>query len=126
MVRSSHQTELEKLTQKNAELENNLIAERMKLKLKGRELDESKNDAELYRNSTVQLAKQKFNLEREKAELEEKLRKMGEEKSELEVGMGKERDELKAELKKLGEKNGDLERKYLLLKVSTGVHVVST
>ena len=116
-MRSSLQTELEKVTREKAELEiekakmeNNLIARGMKLKVKEEELDQSKKEAEMYKNSTVQLAKEKFRLEEELIESRKG-------QSELEVGIGKKTDELKAELKKLEEKNGDLERKYLLLKV---------
>ena len=87
-MRSSLQTELEKVTREKAELENNLIARGMKLKVKEEELDQSKKEAEMYKNSTIQLAKQKL-------KLEEELRKMREEKSELEVRMGNETDELK-------------------------------
>ena len=137
-MRSSHRTELEKVTREKAqlerekaemerekaemerekaemerekaELENNLIARGMKLKVKEEELDQSKKEAEMYKNSTVKLAKKKF-------KLEEELIESRKEKSELEAGMGKETDKLKAELKTLGEKNRDLEKKYLLLKV---------
>ena len=116
-MRSSLQTELEKVTREKAEmeiekadLENNLIARGMKLKVKEEELDQSKKEAEMYKNSTVQLAKEKFKLEEEFIES-----KKG--KSELEVGMGKEMDKLKFKLKNVEEVNRDLERKYLLLKV---------
>ena len=123
-MRSSHQTELEKVTREKAELErekaelemkkdglkNNWIAKGMKLKVKGEELDQSKKEAEMYKNSTVQLAKEKFKLEEELIES-----KKG--KSELEVRMGKGTEELKAKSKKLEEEKRNLKKKYLILKV---------
>ena len=109
-MRSSLQTELEKVTRENADLKNSLIAKGMKLKVKEEELDQSKKEAEKYKNSTVQLAKKKSKLEEELIES-----KKG--KSELEVGMGKKMDKLKSKLENVEEVNRDLERKYLLLKV---------
>ena len=76
-MRSSLQTELEKVTREKAELENNVIARGMELKVKEEELDQSKMEAEMYKNSTVKLAKEKW------------------EKSKLEVGVENETDELK-------------------------------
>ena len=123
-MRSSLQTELEKVTRDNAELErekaelkiekaemeNVLIAKGMKLKVKEEELDQSKKEAEIYKNSTVQLAKEKFRLEEELIESRKR-------KSELEVGMGKGTEELEVELKKLEEEKINLKKKYLLSKV---------
>ena len=78
-MRSSLQTELEKVTREKAELENRLIARGMKLKVKEEELDQSKKEAEMYKDSTVKLAKEKF-------KLEEELEKMRKDKSEAEEG----------------------------------------
>ena len=93
-MRSSLQTELERVTREKAELErekadleNNLIAKGMKLKVKEEELDQSKKEAEMYKNSTVQLAKEKFKPEEELIESRKG-------KSELEVRMGNVTDEL--------------------------------
>ena len=137
-MRSSHQTKLEKVTRENtelerekADLENSLIAKGMKLKVKEEELDQSKKEAEMYKNSTVKLAKEKFKLEeeaemyknstvklaKEKFKLEEELIKSKKEKSELEVKMGKGTEEFKAELKNLEEEKRNLKKKYLILKV---------
>ena len=116
-MRSSLQTELERVTRKNTkletekgEMEHNLIAGGMKLKVKEEELDQSKKEADMYKNSTVKLAKEKFKLEEELIESRKG-------KSELEVGMGKEMDKLKAQLKNLEKVNRDLEKKHFLFKV---------
>ena len=107
---SSLQTELEKVTREKAEMENNLIARGMKLKVKEEELDQSKKEAEMYKNSTVKLAK-------EKSKLEEELRKMREEKSELEVGMEKETEKPETELRKSEDEKRIVKKENLFFKV---------
>ena len=130
-MRSSLQTELEKVTREKAEverekadlerekaemeiekaeLENRLIAREMKLKVKEEELDQSKKEAEMYQKSINQLAKEKFKVEEELIES-----KKG--KSELKVGMGKGTENLEVEFKKSEEKRRNLKKTYLLSKV---------
>ena len=98
------------MTREKAEIENNLIARGMKLKVKEEELDQSKKEAEMYKNRIVQLAKEKF-------KLEEEFRKMRKEKSELGVGMKKETEKPETELRESEDEKRNLKKENLFFKV---------
>ena len=105
------ENELVQLEEEKTILKNDLQSRRMKLKVKEEELDQSKKETEMFKNSTVKLAKQKF-------KLEDELRR----KSELGVEMGKEIDALRGELKKMRREKAKAEKTSLMLKVCSIVY----